>query len=291
MIFITNNMGWPSEHTRGYQIADALGCKVNEPIKSLDETVVAVKTYLNPELNPNMDKMTNLYYDFIDDSNMVQAAKRYPYAKIIVLTDLMKQVVGGQIKNEIVILPEHSCNFEQAKRDRDEVKVVGYVGSRDCFDLDSDEITDVLKQMGLEFKFLICETDKVTRKDVCEFYKTIDIQLAYRLPEKDIRPDVYRNPLKIFNAGSFGIPTVAFPEIAYRFTASTYFLEASSLDAIVSKCYCLKNDKKLYEFYSNRVFNWSKQFDIAKVAERYAKLSPNETFDIKNNVKRMRGAA
>ncbi|KKL03735.1 hypothetical protein LCGC14_2623170, partial [marine sediment metagenome] len=57
----------------------------------------------------------------------------------------------------------------------------------------------------------VCETDKFTREDVCEFYKTIDIQIAFRTPGKEVRPPIFRNPLKVFNAGSFKIPTVAYP--------------------------------------------------------------------------------
>jgi len=36
MNIMTNGQGWPSEFTRGHQIADALGCRVNQPITDVD---------------------------------------------------------------------------------------------------------------------------------------------------------------------------------------------------------------------------------------------------------------
>jgi hypothetical protein len=288
MIFLTNRHGWPSEFTRGRQIAEALGCGVDVPMKSYDETIVAIKTLPDKE---QAKMFSNFYLDMIDSCNIVEVAEQYPTAKIIVLTDIMRDVLSQRIKNKLVLIPEHCCNFGQELRDVNRaVSIVGYVGARKCLSLDPREVTRVLKQIGLEFKYLICEDHKVTRKDVCEFYKSIDIQLAFRTPDDDIRPQEYRNPLKIFNAGSFGIPTVAFPEISYTLCAGTYFLEATCLGSVLDKCYMLKNDRKLYEFYANRVYNWSQQFDISEIARLYAKLSPDETFDIDNNINKMRKA-
>ncbi len=291
MMIMTNKMGWPSEFTRGYQIADALGCKVNSALDSYDETVLAVKCYFDRKCMPELDKLTNFYVDLIDDVHMVTILKRYPMVKAIAVTNLMKTYLTTQVSNEIVVLPEHSCNFEQQKRTRKDVTVVGYVGSGQCFDLDPVKIRDVLKQIGLEFKFLICNSSNVTRKDVCDFYKTIDIQLTYRIPKFAVRNPLYRNSLKIFNAGSFGIPTVGYPEISYRMEAGTYFLPVQDIGDIVNCCYALKNEQDLYKFYSDRVFEWSKQFDILKIVKNYAKLAPTESFNIEENVKKLRIAS
>lgn len=288
MMIMTNKQGWPSEFTRGYQIADALGCKVNSAIDTYEEPVIAVKCHFDYKTQPDLAKMTNLYVDLIDDNSMVKIARRYPLVRVIVLTDLMRDFLAPQISNEIIVIPEHNCNFEQHTRSRDAVTTVGYVGSRLCFDLDKRQVEDVLGQIGLEFKTLVCETSDVSREDVVDFYKSIDIQLAFRLPNGAVRHPVYRNPLKIFNAGSFKIPTVAYPELSYRLCAGTYFLEALDLASVIDKCYMLKNDNALYEFCANRAYEWSKQFDIAKIAGLYAKLSPAETFDIDKNVRKMR---
>ena len=284
MTFVTNKMNWPSEHTRGYQIAEALGCKVNEPIANYDETIVAVKTHLGDKSS----MFTNLYCDFIDSVNTVELARRLPSIKLIAVTDVMRDFLKARVPNDIVVIPEHTCNFARETRQSRDVEVVGYVGSRQCFDLDAEQVGRALEQIGLKFVFLVSEDMSVTRKDVCEFYKRIDIQIAFRTPDKAVRPPVYRNPLKVFNAGSFRVPTVAYPELAYRMYAGTYFLEALDLISIIDKCYMLKNDTELYSFYSNRAYEWSKQFDIEMVAKEYAKLSPNETFDIARNVERMR---
>ena len=291
MMIMTNKMGWPSEHTRGYQIAEALGCKVNTPVEDCDETIVAVKCYFDQKIQADLRALRNIYLDLIDDQNLVAIANRFPENRRIVLTDLMRDYLSDKVENEIVVIPEHSCNFAQETRPNSAVSTVGYVGSSQCFDLDVNRVREVLEQIGLDFRFLICETDRVTRKDVVEFYKMIDIQLAFRLPTREIRPPVFRNPLKIFNAGSFGIPTVAYPEISYRLEAGSYFLEALDLADVVNQCWMLKNDQSYYDFYSNRVLKWSQQFDIEQIAKLYAKLAPTESFSIEENVKRMRGAA
>ncbi|MHA2264869.1 MAG: hypothetical protein ACXAEN_20950, partial [Candidatus Thorarchaeota archaeon] len=125
---MTNKNGWPSEQTRGFQVAQALGCKFNVPITDYNETVIAVKCYFSYEIQPDLARLKNMYLDLIDDVNIVK------------------------IPNDIVVIPEHSCNFEQEVRQRDEVKTVGYVGSSQCFDLDVNDVKNVLGQIGLDFK-------------------------------------------------------------------------------------------------------------------------------------------
>jgi len=289
MMILTNGHGWPSEFTRGYQIANALGCKLNASVKDYDETVIAVKTLFNPAVQKDLRNFTNLYMDLVDDVNFIALARQYPTAKLIVLTEAMKDFVSQYLENELVLIPEHTCNFERFVRDAErEVKTVGYVGSPQCFNLGFADVKKALAVAGLNFKYLLCEDKTVTRMDVVNFYKTIDIQLAFRLPDKDVRPQIYRNPLKLFNAGSFRIPSVAFPEFAYTTCAGTMFLEAVDINNVVDKCYQLKEDKGLYAFYADRVYEWAKQFDIANIAKLYAALAPNETFDIENNLKEMR---
>ncbi len=245
MMIMTNKMGWPSEHTRGYQTANILGCKINAPVDSIDEPIIAIKCTFDFRGQPQLKEYKNLYMDLIDDQNMVVIANQYPTVGLIVLTDLMRDYLSSKIKNKIVVIPEHTCNFEQAVRDREDVTTVGYVGSRQCFDLNFEKVKKVLGKLGLEFKWLVCETDKVTREDVCEFYKSIDIQIAFRTPNKEVRPSIFRNPLKVFNAGSFKIPTVAYPETSYTLCAGTNFLEAIDAPSLVDKCYQLKHDESL----------------------------------------------
>ncbi|KKL84833.1 hypothetical protein LCGC14_1960790 [marine sediment metagenome] len=291
MMIMTNKRGWPSEYTRGYQTASILGCKVNSSVDNTDEPIIAVKCLFDLKGQPWLRDMKNLYMDLIDDQNIVAIAKAFPTVRLIVLTDLMRDYLCDKVPNDIFVIPEHTCNFKQEIRDRKEVTTVGYVGSSQCFDLDLDQIHAVLREIGLDFKWLICETDNVTREDVVDFYKTIDIQVAFRLPDKDMRPPVFRNPLKVFNAGSFKIPTVAFPEMSYTLCAGTNFLEAIDAPSLIDKCYQLKHDESLYNFYAERSYKWAQQFDVEKIARLYAKLSPNETFDIDANMLKIRGAA
>ena len=266
--FITNRMGWPSEFTRGLQMAKHLGCKVNEPIDT-DDVVICIKCMLPDSIGTQLKRY---YIDFIDDVNTSELCRRVPYAKVIVLTDAMKEYLETRVPNTIVVIPEHTCNFENDIRIRKEVTTVGYVGSKQCFFLDVDELTAKLKANGLDFKFLTCEDKTVTREDVCAFYKSIDIQVAFRPDANDCRPSVFRNPLKLINAGSFNIPTVAYPEFAYREAAKTSYIDAIDLDDAVHSCCILRNDKTLYDFMANRSYEFSQDYTIDKIAKLYKEL-------------------
>ncbi|MFK5282474.1 hypothetical protein ACI3PL_23225, partial [Lacticaseibacillus paracasei] len=68
----------------------------------------------------------------------------------------------------------------------------------------------MLADMGLEWRFC---NHYSKRRYVVDFYKEIDIQISFR-PHHPRGIILHMNPLKLSNAGSFGIPTVGFPEPA-----------------------------------------------------------------------------
>ena len=291
MNILTREKSWGSSYTRGAQIADALGCRYNQSLNGFDETLIYVKRVPDDNAIKTLRKMPNVYFDLVDHANTIDVMKNFPTVKLIVSTDVMKDFLHHFIDNEIVVISEHSCNFARDIRQERKVKVVGHVGDSLNFHLDQQKLKTALADIGLDFRFLACErSDKNTYQEICRFYKEIDIQIAFRLPDRDLQPPIYRNPLKIINAGSFRIPTVAYPEIAYRLCAGGVFLEAWNFNEVITECKRLKDDESLYDFYADQSYAYSKQFDIKNAAFEYAKLSPNEVFDIDENVTRMRSA-
>ncbi len=266
--FITNGENWPSEHTRGIQMAEYLGCKINSRIAK-DDVLIYVKC--TPSLNIS-DRVKAVYIDPIDAPNTVEVCNKTPFARVIVLTPAMKQSLQDSgVKNDIVVIPEHSCNFEGAVRERADITKAGYIGSRHCFYLRFDEVRQRLLEHGIEFEYFLCEKD-VTRQQVVDFYKRIDIQIAFRPEHIDCRNPMYRNPLKIVNAGSFKIPTVAYPEFAYRTYAKFCYIDAVDLDDVIRCCVELSKNKCLYETYSLRAYELSQMYTIDKIAKFYKEL-------------------
>ena len=139
-------------------------------------------------------------------------------------------------------------------------------------ELDINDVTKALAEIGLEYKM---QQNFKTRQDVVDFYKSIDIQLCFRhwrgIGQKE--PPELKNPLKLENAGSFKIPTVAYPEPCFvdEF-GSGMFVHALSLKGIVAGCAMLKNKKSFYATYAQRAQIRARDFHINKIAPLYLDL-------------------
>jgi len=81
-----------------------------------------------------------------------------------------------------------------------------------------------------------------------------------------------KNPLKLSNAGSFGIPTVAFPEENFVAEFDKCFLPANTVDEVVDSVYQLKTDQSLYNAMVSMARERAECYHISKVAEYYRKL-------------------
>jgi len=269
MIFVTNQK-WPSTRIRGYQIAKRLGAKCDPDKLIVDEMTIFVKTF-DEQL---IAQLKNVYLDINDSDVALPLVSVLPHTKVIAISKLAKDYISSRVRNKVVIIPEQHCNFENIRRDLARPKkVVGYVGSKFCFDLDTDELTKMLHEKGLEFQVLFCDDIYVTRKEVCDFYKTIDIQVCFRLPRLVANmPPELKNDLKIKNAASFGIPTVAYPELSYRKLAAGVFIPAMSLQEVVEKCHQLKVGADMYAYYVKMGYEYSEQSHIDRIAHLYEEL-------------------
>ncbi len=267
LVFLTDPK-LASSLIRGEQIAKRLNVECNPPQVSINDTAVLVKAWTD-----EVKKLKKVYLDVVDSLWTLEFVQENPDVNIIAISDLAKQYISARIENDIVVIQEQHCNQENVVRNRDEVNTVGYIGSKVNLNLDIDDLKERLRSIGLDFNYLFIENTSVSREDVCDFYKQIDIQLTFRKPKiiKDMPPEL-KNPLKLSNAGSFKIPTVGYPELNYMCELPDCFVPAKTLDEVVRACRDLKNDSDLYKKYSEYSYVKAQDYHIDKIAELYREL-------------------
>ena len=195
---------------RGEQISSYVGAKKNPENNFIDDVCVFVKK----QPFENFPKLS--YLDIIDGSGLVDWAKKHPTIGIIAISEIAKNYLSEKLnRKDIKLIPEHHCNYERTQRASDTVKNVGYIGYKRSLRGFTNDIMYTFAKYGFNFKSV---TNFNTRLDVVNFYKSIDIQISFRdktctntWHERNLK-----NPLKLANAGSFGIPTVCYPELNYQ---------------------------------------------------------------------------
>ena len=245
IVFITSP--WASGYIRGHQVANAIGatCDPKEPV-SADSVFIFIKS------TPNIS-VKRMYIDIVDAYGLLTSLPRFPSAKIIAISELAKDFISNRCYNEVVVIPEQHCNFENHVRQAGEVETVGFIGYPPNFELNPEDVKTRLAKIGLDF---IWKTEFGSREEVCDFYNKIDIQLTYRprTPTSLCAPEL-KNPLKLSNAGSFKIPTVACSEPSYVADFKDMFLIADNIDDIIKQCNALKNEPTMYATISQRCFD------------------------------------
>lgn len=249
-----------SSTIRGDQIAEQIGARLNPESGFENDTCIYVKPYWRKNMEMSFPEKT--YIDIVDGHNYGQLLLRHPELKGIVCSRADYRVMSEAVPNELVFIPQHHCNFERARRTRKEVTTVGMIGTRFAIDFVPKKLIKEIEK-DFEFKFF---SRFFSRQDIIDFYMSIDIQIIWRPYKK-----ILSNPLKMVNASSFGVPTVALDETAFRELRGTYLpvgTPKACLDALDS----LRKDTKLYSEYSDRCISASENYHIKKVGEMYKKL-------------------
>ena len=130
-----------------------------------------------------------------------------------------------------------------------------------------DDIRNGLAKLGLDF---VEKTTFNHRNGVNWFYKNVDIQIVWRP-----YADEFRNPLKLSNAGSYGIPTVAYPEESFVSEYNGCFIPATSIDELIIKVKELKDNPDLYDNMAKKVMTRAENYHIEHIAKLYKELDKN----------------
>ena len=220
--FFANKHG--SGEIRGRQMAAHLGAKLNPRVGYRDDVCIYVKQQ-PPENYP-----PHSYLDIVDEHKRIGWLKQHPDIGVIASSVTGKRYLEEVLGREVVLIPQHHCNFERVQTPKKLLRI-GVVGGKASMPA---ELADTLGATRYECK---------TRQDVVEAYHQIDIQVIWRGIDRPLK-----NPLKIVNAASFGIPTIALPEAGYE-EMEGYYTRATTIDeiwkAILRIGYC--NKERLVE--------------------------------------------
>ena len=253
---------------RGSQVAERLGstiARLNPTSDYENDICIFVKR------EPFIPFPKRSYLDVIDNVEFVRWLKEHPEMGAIAFTKPSQQNMEKNLnRNDIVYIPQHHCNFERYVRPNRPIKVVGCCGSKFVLGHDTEDATKMFKKIGLELRYLIYPT---YRRSVIRWYCGIDIHICYRAYMKYYN---FKDSLKVVNAGSYGIPTVAFPEPNNELEFKDCYVPVTSFEELVEECQKLKNDEDYYNKISSRVLPKSEEYHIDNILKYYCALEENE---------------
>lgn len=252
----------PAWTIRAQQIGNWIGAKVQPDSGYENDVCIYVRR------TPCISKFKKMYCDIVDAHSLVKWLPRHENFGAIAICPSAFDYMKSKLKNEIVMIPQQHCNHGNIQRIRTEVKTVGFIGDWATFAPYEIEIREKLHKIGLQLDF-----NYFTRKNslVVKFYQGIDVQVVWRKPFTDEFIH-YKNALKLYNAGSFGIPTVAYPEPGFMREYSGCFLPANTIDQLIGFCEDLKNESGLYNVFSTLARQRAENYHISKIAELYKTL-------------------
>lgn len=241
-------------------MAEYLNAKRNPKTGYEDDTCIFIKV----GWIENYPKRS--YLDIVDAGRWLEWAKAHPTIKVIASSVVAKNFLSEYLNRDVVLIPHHHCNFERWVRPDREVKTVGILGSINSFRYPVEKFRKQLSEIGLELKV---GRGLRTREEVVEFYKSIDIHVTWRYKVSYAR---LKNTLKLSNACSFGIPTVACPERAYINEYGGYYIPARTIDELISSIKFLKDNHTFYREYADKGVIKAEAYHIENISKLYLKL-------------------
>ncbi len=271
LCFFSN--AWGSGEIRARQVASRLGdlAVVDPKVVYSNDVCIFVKCYPTDDL---LNSVAKVYVDVVDSYAVIPWLRSHPTANAIAISYKGSKYLSKELDRQVPVIIEHHCNFERIRRVMVKLRVVGYVGELELFHLNIAAVKQQLGTIGMEFVYL----DKFKcRKDICDFYRKIDVQLTFRRDTDGYgkTTGMLKNPLKLANAGSFGIPTVCYPEVTYVDEWDGFFVPITNVDALLYVLDNLKQDLNMYADLSNRVFAHAERYHIDNIAPMYLRLLEN----------------
>jgi len=247
---------------RGEQIAAYMqNARLNPPAGYENDICIYVKPHIKPGFNFKFEK--NSWIDIQDGFDLRHALNKYSDVGAIVFSELDAETMKHYIKNKIVLIPHHHCNFERAKRERKGITRVGVTGSFAAFPLIPATIRQGLKDRNIE---LVEWSSFYPRTSVARFHATIDIHLQWRPWKKFLSC-----PLKITNAASFGVPTIAFDEPSFKEMQGAYIGVKTPEEWLEKLDYLIENPDQ-YAAYSQNGLDKAERYHIDNISKLYQQL-------------------
>lgn len=241
--FFTHRGG--SGEIRGRQVAKYLGAKLN-PSNSQGTTSVYVK------IQPPKNYPENSYLDIVDG---IERTCWLLHNKIGIIAS---SISGYNFLSslfptyKVILIPQHHCNYERVVRENRSPEKIGVVGGGGA-----------IMNPEVYTRFNVIHTKKYkTRKDVMDAYRNLDIQIIWRQTDNPLK-----NALKIINAASFGIPTVAYQADVYQ-EMDNYYYPIRSLDEMEAKV----KELQKHGWDADRLIEKADEFHISNISKLYLRF-------------------
>jgi hypothetical protein len=182
----------------------------------------------------------------VDGKERIPWLREHPEVGVIACSLSSMRYLEKTLRGRTIgYIPQHHANFERRIVTTQFPPRLGVVGGTGC----------VPPFMADEVQHF----NPKTREAVVAAYQAIDIQLVWRRNTHPIK-----NPLKILNAASFGIPTVAYPSDAYEEFNGCYWPARTEAEA-------RRHIKDLTErgWDRARLLAKAERFHIERVARMY----------------------
>lgn len=283
LVFLTDGTRMGSSKCRGYDIAEKLNCRIDIPVNKIKENdIVIMVKKLDKKV---FDYTDNIYCDIVDGARGIyDELKKFESVKIMTLSPYGAEFIQNTFPNhEIVWIPHSHCNDENYIRPEREVKQIIYNGVNQGFPVGLwKKFSSKIEKYGLNAVRLHTIADKNNadqlRMRCCMAYYFSDIQVAFRKQEFTDMPLLMKCATKLNNAGSFAIPSVAYPEPAfeYNYNKAGAYIPVLSIDDMVEACVRLKENKQLYreiafqswldaqKYHINKMIHWYEQLELNK---------------------------
>lgn len=247
---------------RGDQIADRIGARFNPESGYENDICIYVKPYVRKG-DDFVFEGKKAYLDVIDGHALGHLLLKHPEVGGIMCSQADFDIMRRSVPNELVLIPQHHCNFDRLKRTRTNIKTVGVIGEAKAFPLLPDNLEEELDKRDVE---LVKFSKFFSRQDIVDFYMSIDLQIVWRPYRK-----ILSNPLKIVNASSFGIPTIALDEPAFKEVEGCY-MPVSTLDGFLEAVDDLRGNPALYSGYVQKCIEESERYHIDEIVKLYKQL-------------------
>ena len=251
-----------SSMIRGNQIAEYLHARLNPESGYQADICIYVKPHVQRGHDFTFEGFKS-YLDIIDGWGLVSLLEKHPEVGVIACSIQDKLKLDEVLNNDVVFIPQHHCNYDREKRTRDGIKTIGMIGTEDAFAHIPKGLEEELKKRGIT---LLKYSKFFSRQDIIDFYKQIDLQIVWRPYRMKLS-----NPLKIVNASSFGIPTIAYDESVFKEVEGCY-IPVLEMEGFLSHLDMLILNPTLYKEISDRCIKKSEEYHIENVAKLYKRL-------------------
>lgn len=262
--FVMKHLQRVSSTIRGEQIAAYMGnARLNPPNGYENDICIYVKPHIKVGSDYKFEKHS--YIDIHDGFDLRHTLDKYPDVGVIVLSDLDVDTMSHYVKNKIVCIPHHHANYERNRREREGIRKVGMTGSFQAFQY----IPDVIKEGLVKRNIKLAEHSIFyPRTLVAGFHKSIDIHIQWRPWGK--RP--LSCPIKIVNAASCGVPTIALDEPSFKEMEGCYIGVKTPEEWLEKLDYLIENPE-VYKEMADTCIEKSEKYHIDNISKLYEALT------------------